>query len=115
MAHEDSMDPEWMHTLDESDFESRIGPLEGPALVVFTADWCAPCKWLKPYLQEITETTRGRVPVFLMDADRATVLMKRFAVASVPTVILMTAGSEVDRSVGVEPDRLKSWVAPFVD
>ena len=102
------------HALGERDFESHVMQAEVPVLVVFTADWCAPCKWLTPYLDELASQARSRVLIFLLDVDRSPELSRRYQVASVPTVILMKGGEEVDRSLGVEPERLRAWVAPFV-
>lgn len=102
------------HALREKDFESHVMQAEVPVLVVFTADWCAPCKWLTPYLDQLASRAQSRVLIFLLDVDRSPELSRRYQVASVPTVILMTGGKEVDRSLGVEPERLRGWVAPFV-
>ncbi len=100
-----------MQALEEQDFDSRVMDASVPALVVFTADWCAPCQWLKPYLEEIASMAGSRALVFSVDADRSPRLSERYEVASLPTVILIEAGREVDRSLGIEPDRLRSWVA----
>lgn len=102
------------HALEEKDFDSQVIQAEVPVLVVFTADWCAPCKWLRPYLDEVASQARSRVLIFLLDVDRSPELLQRYQVASLPTVILMKRGKEVDRSLGVEPERLRAWVAPFL-
>lgn len=100
--------------LGEKDFDSHVIQAGVPVLVVFTADWCAPCKWLRPYLDEVASRAQNRVLIFLLDVDRSPELLRRYQVASLPTVILMKGGKEVDRSLGVEPERLRAWVAPFL-
>lgn len=100
-----------MRALDEADFESDVIQAEVPTIVAFTADWCAPCKWLTPVLEEVSTDAAGRVQVLLIDTDRSPELAARYRIASLPTVVLIRAGKEVDRSLGVEPERLRAWVS----
>ena len=104
-----------MDSIEEKDFEPRVAEADVPVLVVFTADWCAPCKWLTPVLDELGSRVGDRVLILQLNTDQAPEISRRFGVASVPTVILMRGGEEVDRSLGVEPERLQAWVAPFVN
>lgn len=101
-----------MQQLNEADFDARVIQAGVPVIVAFTADWCAPCEWLKPLLAEVSSGAEGRVQVFAVDTDRSPELAARYAVASLPTVILVRQGIEVERSLGVEPERLRSWVPP---
>lgn len=79
----------------------------GPVLVDFHAAWCAPCKWLDPILDELAPRVAGRVIVAKLDVDEAPEFAQRFSIGSVPSVLLFVDGSEVDRSVGVEPERIR--------
>ncbi len=94
---------------DQANFEAQVVQATVPVLVVFTAVWCAPCKWLTPYLDELVETAGSSVLIHMVDVDRSPQLSERYRIASVPTVILMKGGKEVDRSLGVEPERLRAW------
>ena len=94
---------------DEADFEAQVAQATVPVLIVFTADWCAPCKWLTPYLDELADAAGSKVLIHMVDVDRSPQLSGRYRIASVPTVILMKGGEEVDRSLGVEPERLRAW------
>lgn len=99
-----------MQQLSEADFDARVIQAGVPVIVAFTADWCAPCKWLKPVLAEVASGAEGRVQLFSVDTDQSPGLAARYTVASLPTVILVSEGIEVERSLGVEPERLRSWV-----
>lgn len=99
--------------LEEEDFGARVLEADVPVILVFTAEWCAPCKWLNPYLDAIAGDAGGRIRIYRMDADRSAETVRRYGVASVPTVVLVRSGEEVERSVGVEPERLRAWAAPF--
>lgn len=93
-----------VHQLTVPEFEEKVLERAGPVLVAFSAEWCAPCRWLFPYLYELASA--GRL-VFTMDAEEATELLDRFRVTSLPTVICFESGHEIDRSLGIEPDRLR--------
>jgi thioredoxin 2 len=86
----------------------RRSPL--PLLVDFHAEWCAPCKWLDPILEELAGRSRGRFVVAKVDTDEAPDAAREHRIGSVPTVILFEGGRESARSLGVEPDRLRAMV-----
>lgn len=96
--------PEWLSevTFDDAVLESAV-----PVLVAFSASWCAPCAWLEPYLREVLEQAGSAVRAFKIDADEASGLVDRYRVTSLPTVICFREGREVDRSLGIEPERLR--------
>jgi len=92
--------------LDEEAFDHIVGSEAKPSIVAFTASWCAPCRWLYPYLDAIAARAGGQYQVLKADVDRLPGVIERYRIASVPTVILFHEGREQDRSVGVEPERL---------
>jgi len=104
------LDPTRVHTLTQEDFQALIPSAEVPVLVDFYAEWCAPCRWLEPILAELATTGRGRYLVAKVDTEEAPGLAERFRIGSVPTVILFREGREVARSLGVEPERLRSFL-----
>ena len=92
-------------------FDDQVLHARLPALVVFTASWCGPCKWLHPYLEAVASRTTGRLLIFEVDVDSSPGLAERYTVGSIPTVVWVRGGEEIDRSVGVEPQRLLAWAA----
>jgi thioredoxin len=95
----------------QEDFQATVLEAEVPVLVDFYADWCGPCKWLNPYLEEVAREGEGRVLVAKVDTDKAPQLAERYRIGSIPTVILFRSGEEAERSVGVEPDRVRAMAA----
>lgn len=93
---------------DPADFGASVLDSTTPVLLAFTATWCAPCAWLDPYLTELDHEASGGLAVRKVDVDRLPELAERFRVGSVPTVLLFIDGEEVERSVGVEPERLRA-------
>jgi thioredoxin 2 len=93
-----------------SDFDRTVLGSQAPVLVDFYADWCAPCKFVAPLIDELAETHKGTLLVIKIDTDQAPELSQRFTIRGIPTLILFKAGEEIDRSVGFEPERVRSMV-----
>jgi thioredoxin 1 len=69
-------------------------------VLYFTADWCNPCKKVKPIIEEMN---RESITKFQMiDVDSEIELVKRFDIKSVPTFILIENGVEVKRITGAQ-------------
>ena len=63
----------------------------------FTATWCGPCQQFKPIMTEIANEGHS---VQFIDIDSQEDLARQHNVRSVPTVIIESGGSEVDRLIG---------------
>ena len=92
------------------DFDGTVLQAQVPVLVDFYADWCAPCKMLAPTIDDIARANEGRLLVVKVDTDQAPELAQRYGIRGVPTVILFREGDEVERTWGIEPDKLAKMV-----
>lgn len=72
-------------------------------LVDFWASWCNPCRALAPVIDELAEEYSGKVAVGKLNVDDNPATAERFQVFSIPTVVVMKNGKEVDRIVGCVP------------
>ena len=73
------------------------------AMVDFWASWCGPCKMLSPVIEAIAEQYDGKVLVGKVNVDEEPALAAQFGVMSIPTVVFLKNGRELDRKVGVMP------------
>ena len=76
----------------------------GLAMVDFWATWCGPCKMLSPVIDGLADRYEGKVLVGKVNTDEQPELAVRFGVMSIPTVIFLKDGKEIDRKVGVMPE-----------
>lgn len=83
-------------------FESEVINSTIPVVADFYADWCGPCKMLRPILDEISDE-REDVKVVSINIDNEQELAGEFGISSIPCVILFKDGVEVDRSIGLKP------------
>ena len=79
---------------------TKAAPL---AMVDFWASWCGPCKMLSPTVEAIAQEYDGKVLVGKVNVDEEPELARQFGVMSIPTVVFLKNGKEVDRKVGVMP------------
>jgi thioredoxin 1 len=74
---------------------------EGRVLVDFFADWCGPCKVLKPTVEKFA-TEQSDVNVVLINVDEHSDIASEFGVRSIPTLLYMENGEVVGREVGTK-------------
>jgi len=74
-----------------------------PVLVDFSAEWCGPCKMMKPVLQELHTKMGDKVRILKVDIDNSPQVSSYYNVTSVPTLILFQKGNILWRQSGVVP------------
>jgi thioredoxin 1 len=73
---------------------------ELPLLLDFGADWCEPCKALEPVVADVARSFEGRLRVMQVDLDESPDIASRYAVMSIPTLLLIRDGEVVKRIRG---------------
>lgn len=79
-------------------------------LVDFYATWCGPCKATAPHIDALAKERNGRVAA--VDVDLADDLVQEFGITSVPTLVVLRDGKEVQRALGYHDlDQLRELVS----
>ena len=89
--------------LDDDTFARTIAESGIPVVVDFYADWCAPCKMMAPFVDELAAKYVGRALVAKLDTDRAQRSAAPFGIRGIPTTIVFRDGKPVAQKAGAMP------------
>jgi thioredoxin 2 len=90
-------------TVADATFAAEVERSPLPVLLDMWAAWCGPCRMVAPVVEELARELAGRVRVAKLDVDANPATAARFNVRSIPTLLVLKGGQEVDRIVGVQP------------
>lgn len=74
-----------------------------PVVLDVWAAWCGPCRMIAPVIDELASQYAGRVRFAKLNSDENSATAMRYDVRSLPTLLLLKDGREVDRIIGVQP------------
>jgi thioredoxin 1/putative thioredoxin len=99
----------------ERDFERVVIRSELPVLIEFGAEWCGPCKQIKPDVESFAREMQGKLKVVYVDIDKAPTLARELRIQSVPTFMLFVEQRIADAQVGaMGKKQLQRMVEPFL-
>ena len=84
-------------------FEEEVIKSELPVLLDFWAVWCGPCQFIVPSLESISQSYKGRLKVAKVNVDESPKTPSKFAVMSIPTLLLFQDGEVKETLVGALP------------
>jgi len=80
-------------------------------IVEFWAEWCGPCRMIKPVFERVASNNDTEVQMYTMDIDQNRDYAQTLGIRSIPTVKLFSNGNVTDTFVGVmNEEKIKSLV-----
>lgn len=85
----------------DSNFQKEVKEKNGVAVMDFWAEWCGPCRLISPIIDKLSTEYEGKALIGKVNVDHNPEVAMKYGVRSIPTIVILKNGEEVQRHVGV--------------
>jgi thioredoxin len=96
--------------LDEAGFKQKVYDFEKntnwnyagktPAIVDFYADWCGPCRYVAPFLEQLASEYGTKIKIYKVNTDNNPKVASAFKIRGIPAFLFIPASGEPKMMVG---------------
>ena len=86
--------------VNSASFKKEVLESDLPVLIDFYASWCNPCKVLSPIVEKVANEN-DKIKVVKINVDKVTDISNEYKIYSLPTLVLIKDGAEIDRLIGL--------------
>ncbi len=74
-----------------------------PAIVLFSAQWCNPCKVMYPIMEELSKEYEDKIDIYKVDTESDSELSGVFGIRSIPTFLFIPMVGQPSMASGSQP------------
>ena len=101
--------------ISDADFDSLVIIPKKPTVVLFSAEWCGPCRMAKPILETAADKYNQRASFYELNIDDNQTTSMKYSINSLPTIITFAAGETFGRQVGgINRDKINGMVEKII-
>ena len=87
--------------VNDSNFEEIVVKSVQPVMIDLWAEWCAPCRAIAPYVEQIATEYEGKAIVGKVNIEQSPDIAEKFGIRNIPTILFFKGGELVNKHVGL--------------
>jgi thioredoxin 1 len=85
-------------------------------MVEFWADWCGPCKMMKPIFERVSQSNESEVQMYTLNIDNNREVALSLGIRSIPTIKMFNSGEVIETKVGLmNESQIKDMVTELIN
>lgn len=97
--------------LTDTSFARFLAKNDLPIVIDFWASWCGPCQAMAPVFQQVSSRMNQHARFAKVNTEHAPTISNQWGIRSIPTLIVVQRGQEIDRLSGaLPPAALQQWI-----
>jgi len=98
------------------EFNKIVNGVSVPVIIDFWAVWCGPCQMFAPIFESVAKQFPIKANFLKVNTEEVPQIAAQFGIRSIPTIVALKEGKEIDRTMGAMPDmQFAMWVDKIIE